>query len=92
MRQLKIDWFEMSPLKLQAVPHNTTRLKIPAFTPLFPNIIIVFNMYLMIYWRRSIMQCMLIYLASVIERLKIFCAIMLNSLSVNDGAGIDKLV
>ena len=38
------------------------------------------------------MQCMLIYLASVIERLKIFHAIMLNSLPMNDGAGIDKLV
>ena len=32
MRQLKIDWFEIYPLKLQAVSHNTTRLIIPAST------------------------------------------------------------
>ena len=32
MRQLKIDWFKINALKLQAVSHNTTRLIIPAST------------------------------------------------------------
>ena len=32
MRQLKIDWFEINTLKLQAVSHNTTRFIIPAST------------------------------------------------------------
>ena len=36
MRQLKIDWFEINALKLQAVFHNTTCLIIPALLFVFP--------------------------------------------------------